>query len=230
MKSRFLHLKDLALKMRKEGVPLGRIGIELGIPKSTLSYWFIGIQLTDKQRTAIKANWLKAINESRGNAIRWHNRQKAGRIEVARLEAEAVMSRLNLTDASTLELALAILYLGEGSKKSSDTSLGSSDPTILKFFVYCMKKLYGVSPTQARFYLHLRADQKIGQTREYWAETLKVPIENFKSTSLDKRTSGKPTYLDYKGVCVVSYGRVAIQRRLVWISRLFCEKIATMRG
>lgn len=215
--------------MRKSGTPLGQIGKELGIPKSTLSYWFIGIKLTVKQKVTIRKNWLKAIKESRGNAIHWHNQQKAARIENARLEAEAVIGALDIRNKPTLELALAFLYLGEGSKKTSDTSLGSSDPTILKFFISCMKKLYGLSPNQARYYLHLRADQDIAETKKYWAETLRIPRENFGSTSLDQRTIGRATYEGYQGVCVVSYGRVAIQRRLVWISRLFCEKIATMR-
>ncbi|MDP3992812.1 MAG: hypothetical protein Q8Q05_01185 [bacterium] len=229
MKSKWLHLKNTALEMRKSGTPLGQIGKELGIPKSTLSYWFIGIKLTVKQKAAIKKNWLKAIYESRGNAIRWHNQQKAVRIEDARLEAEEVIKGIDFRDNSTLELALAILYLGEGSKKTSDTSLGSSDPTILKFFISCMRKLYQLGPNQARYYLHLRADQDVAKTKDYWVKTLRIPLENFKSTSLDQRTVGRPTFKNYQGVCVVSYGRVAIQRRLVWISKLFCEKIATMR-
>ncbi|MEK7170865.1 MAG: hypothetical protein AAB774_00990 [Patescibacteria group bacterium] len=216
--------------MRKRGAPLGRIEKDLGIPKSTLSYWFIGIKLTDRQKAAIRKNWLRAINESRGNAIRWHNEQRASRIEEARLEAENVTHELDINNNPTLELALAFLYLGEGSKKSYDTSLGSSDPVILKFFISCMKKLYGLTPSQARYYLHLRADQNITDTKKYWVETLEVPHENFMATSVDKRTVGRPTYSDYHGVCIVSYGRVAIQRKLVWISRLFCEKIATMRA
>ena len=230
MKSKWLHLKDTALNMRKRGTPLGQIGKELGIPKSTLSYWFIGIKLTVKQKAAIKKNWLKAINESRGNAIRWHNQQKATRIEDARLEAGEVIKGLNFRDKPTLELALAFLYLGEGAKKSFDTSIGSSDPKILNFFISSIRKLYQVRPDQAKCYLHLRADQDITKTKEYWAESLGIPIENFGSTSLDMRTIGKPTYESYQGVCVVSYGRVAIQRRLVWISKLFCEKMATMRA
>lgn len=230
MKSKWLHLKENATKLRKNGMPLGQIEIKLGIPKSTLSYWFRDIKLTDMQKVAIKQKWLKAIKESRANAILWHNEQKANRVEEAKIAAESVIKNIDHTDKSTLELSLALLYLGEGSKKSSDTSIGSSDPDILNFFIFCMKELYSISPTQARFYLHLRADQNINKTKQYWAKTLDVPIENFRSTSLDKRTIGRPTYDSYKGVCVASYGQVALQRRLVWISRLFCEKIATMRA
>lgn len=121
-KSKWLHLKETALRMRRSGTPLGQIGKELGIPKSTLSYWFIGIKLTVKQRTAIRKNWLKAIKESRGNAILWHNQQKAARIEGARLEAEAVIGALDIRNIPMLELALAFLYLGEGSKKTTARS------------------------------------------------------------------------------------------------------------
>ena len=43
--------------------------------------------------------------------------------------------------------------------------------------------------------------------------------------SVDKRTMKSATYLDYKGVCVVHCGRVAILRRLGFISEGFCSKI-----
>ena len=52
-----------------------------------------------------------------------------------------------------------------------------------------------------------------------------VPINNFKSVSFDKRTQGKPTYLNYKGVCIVKCGRVAIQRKLIYLSRVYCTEI-----
>jgi len=229
MKSKWLHLKDSALKMRKSGATFGQVESEFGIPKSTLSYWFKDIELSIEQKAAIKNSWKFAIKSTRRNAIKWHNQQKDARIQEAKIEAKRVVGQIDLSDVATLEIALAILYLGEGTKKSLDTSLGSSDPKILKFFVICMKKLYQIDFDQAKCYLHLRADQDELKVKKYWAKTLEIPSKNFRAVSFDKRTLGKATFPSYMGVCVVSYGRVAIQRRLMWISRLFCEKIATTR-
>jgi hypothetical protein len=61
--------------------------------------------------------------------------------------------------------------------------------------------------------------------KKYWSAQLKVPIERFGGVSIDKRTIGRPTYPDYKGVCIARYGNVAIQRKLVYLSREFCKKI-----
>ncbi len=223
-------IKDLAFKMRRRGKTFNEITNKLGIPKTTLSYWFIGIELSSEQKALIKKNWLKAIVGSRTNAIKWHNEQKQSRILLAKNEAQDMLSRVNLDDDNYLELALAFLYLGEGSKKNWSTSLGNSDPIIIRFFLNAMRRLYNVDTNKLRIVLHLRADQDIEAMKLYWSKVLGVPTSLIKAAYLDKRTIGRPTYDDYKGVCVIDCGQVAIQRRLVWISQLFCEKIITMRA
>jgi len=66
--------------------------------------------------------------------------------------------------------------------------------------------------------------------KKYWSKELNAPVERFGKVSIDKRTLGKPTYPDYKGVCVVDCGNVAIQRKLVYISKKFCQKISENLG
>lgn len=222
-------VKDAAFKMRRQGKTYNEITRKLGIPKTTLNYWFVGIELSPQQKALIRKNWIKAIINSRDNAIKWHNEQKEGRILLAKNQAETVLSKINFNDQVVLELALAMLYLGEGSKKTQTTSLGSSDPEILKFYFRAIKKLYHVENNKLYISLHLRADQNVEATKKYWARTLNLPPSLIRGVSIDQRTVGRPTYPGYKGVCIIDCGQVAIQRRLVWISRLFCEKISTMR-
>lgn len=73
--------------------------------------------------------------------------------------------------------------------------------------------------------LHLRADQNPVQLKAYWSKQLDLPIENFRTISFDKRTEGRPTYSNYYGVCVIQCGRIDIQRKLVFMSRQYCENI-----
>jgi len=230
MASKWYSLKQEALELRRTGTPIRQIEVKLGIPRSTLSYWFRDIKLSNKQKEIIRRDWIESIKGSRKNAIEWHNNQKSIRIEIAKQEAREVLEKVDLTNKPVVELTMSFLYLGEGSKKSPTTSLGSSDPLILRFFLYCLKSLYQVPTSQIKCYLHLRADQDKEEIKNYWASELELPIQNFLSTNLDMRTLGKPTYQDYKGVCVISCGNVAIQRRLVWISKMFCEKITTLRA
>ena len=61
----------------------------------------------------------------------------------------------------------------------------------------------------------------------YWSNQLGVARENFTKPYLDKRTQGKATYDSYHGVCLIRCGHVAIQRKLVYIAKHFCDQIPT---
>lgn len=118
-----------------------------------------------------------------------------------------------------------MLYLGEGFKGSSLTGIENSDPILLRFFVTILLNHYNISLKKVRRELHLRADQNPKKIKRYWSKELGIPLSNFLGTSIDKRTAGSTTYPTYKGVCVVRCGNVAMQRKLMYISSKFCQKI-----
>ena len=117
-----------------------------------------------------------------------------------------------------------MLYLGEGFK-SQKTGMGNSNPIVLKFFLIIMRKLYNLNVDKISFNLHLRADQNPEIMKKFWSNELNVPIERFKNVSIDVRTKGKKTYPNYKGVCTINCANIAIQRKLVYLSNEFCNKI-----
>lgn len=59
---------------------------------------------------------------------------------------------------------------------------------------------------------------------QYWSKELGIAPNKF-NTWKDKRTAKPKTYPDYKGVCVVRCGNLAIQRRIVYLSKEFCKII-----
>lgn len=225
MKSKWYGLKPQAIKLRQEGTSLREVTKVLNIPKSTLSGWFRNIQLTTPQKKKLKINWLNALCKARREAVKWHNKQKEIRIKTAENQAEEVLKKLNLEDNSITELALSMLYLGEGLKTKSGLGIGNSDPLILKFFVNLLINTFKIDINQIKCSLHLRADQNSEKLKKYWSKQLKLPLKNFRSSSIDRRTIGRPTYKSYHGVCVVQCGNIAIQRRLLFISRKFCKSI-----
>lgn len=197
----------------------------LGIARSTLSYWFRDIKLSDFHKKRLDKNWKLALVQARVRASEWHRRQKRLRIESAKQDAESSLVRLDEKNQSILELALAMLYLGEGSKASSATALGNTNPLILNFFLSCMEQLYGLDRKKFGYELHLRADQNPQRTILYWSKVLSVPCGRFSKPAIDLRTKGRPTYNDYHGVCIIQCANVAVQRKLVYLSNLFCQKI-----
>ncbi len=231
MVSKWAHLKERAVKMRKRGASVRDIEKHLGIPRSNLSYWFRGIVLSKHHAQLLRKRHEEALITARKEAVKWHNSQKARRLDAARMDALKTLAQINITQREIVELALAILYLGEGAKKNSFTAMGNSDPRILRFFVDSLSYLYNIPRSQFKCHLHLRADQNPQALARYWSAQLDIPIENFLKPLIDKRTLGTKTYPTYKGVCAVSCGRVAIQRKLMYIATTFCETFTkNMRG
>jgi hypothetical protein len=225
MKSKWFEFKSEAIRLRKQGKSLPYVHTTLGIPKSTLSYWFKNITLTDKQKCKLRKNWQDALKNGRTKAVRWHNEQKALRVQLAEQEGLTLLRKVDTKNVHITELALALLYLGEGTKAKGETGMGSSDPLILKFFISCLRKIYHVPEDRIKCELHLRSDQDPEKMLIFWSHELQVAKENFYKPYLDIRTKGTVTYDSYKGVCLIRCGTVAIQRKLVYIAKHFCKEI-----
>jgi len=229
MKSKWSHLKPEAIRLRKSGRSLPYIHKKLQVPKSTLSYWFKNIQLTKRQKERLRKNWENGLVKARKKAAKWHNEQKTLRMKKAAEQARETLDKLQESENEVKEIALAFLYLGEGTKAKEETGMGSSDPQILKFFISCLIEIYAVPVADIRCELHLRADQNGQKMITYWSKKLGVPKDNFYKPHHDKRTAGTSTYATYKGVCLVRCGRVAIQRKLVYIARHYCNDVIASR-
>ena len=226
MTSKWFRLKKKALRLRKQGKSFRDIENLLGIPRSTLSGWFKNIVLDKKYQIKLHKNWVNALKKARKEAVKWHNNQKETRLKTAQEQALKVLSQINFKDKSIIELALSLLYLGEGFKMNGGTGMGNSDPLILRFFIKSLEECFNLNVNKIKCELHLRADQNPILTKQYWSKELNIPLENFTSISVDKRTIGSSTYPTYNGVCVLRCGNIAIQRRLLYLARNFCKEIA----
>lgn len=223
MISKWHHLKEEAMTLRRSGMSMTVIERRLGIARSTLSGWFKEIPLNEAQRTRLMKNSQDGWKKARERAVESHRAQKALRLLEAKTQALKTLDQIELTD-EVLDLAFAMLYYGEGAK-SGTTSIASSDPKILRFVLYVLNRNYAVTPKMIRCDLHLRMDQDGDTLKQYWASQLRLPLECFRYVAFDKRSEGKPTYERYKGVCVIACHRVAIQRKIMYLYKLFCEKI-----
>lgn len=230
MISRYVHLRSQAEQLRREGQSIGHIEKILCIPRSTLSGWFRKIALTARQKKKLYESSRTALTRARTKAVEWHKTDKKERIETIELSSREFLKGVDFNNLELIEIALAVLYLGEGSKKSPRTAMGASDPLMIRFFVSCLKRLYKVPSEKIKCELHLRHDQDEQEMKLFWSRELHIPLRNFTKTSFDKRTIGKPTYANYKGVCLVNCGKVEIQRRLMYIAKGFCAHASDTKG
>ena len=224
MISKWSGIKEQVIKYRLAGNSLRDAEEKFNIPKATLSGWFKKVKLSSSKKKILHNRWKKALIYARTKSVIWHNTEKRKRIELAEKEGEDFLKRLKF-DSNEIEIALAMLYLAEGFKAGCCTGIGNSDPLILNFFIFSLEKNYIFSRNKIKCELHLRADQNTEKIKRYWSKELNIPICNFTSVSVDKRTIGKKTYDHYKGVCVLRCGTVAISRKLVYLGRKFCERI-----
>lgn len=224
MKSKWFELKPEAIKLRKQGKSIRNIESTLSIPRSTLSGWLKNIELSYTQKQVLKNKHYLALVNARKLATIWHNNKKKERIQDAENKADKILEKIMYSN-EIIELSLALLYLGEGFKNNTRTGMGNSDPLLLKFFLSIMTGIYNIDINKIGFELHLRADQNPDELKKYWSKELNAPINRFTSVSIDNRTIGKATYDHYKGVCIINCSNVAIQRKLVYIGRKFCEKV-----
>lgn len=227
MISRWFEFKDNAINLRLEGKSIRYVEKKLGIPRSTLSGWFKDIVLSKKQQKILRLQYYQGLVKARRKAVEWHHLQKKNHLSEAKSRALDTLSHLNIRNNYIIELALSMLYLGEGAKQSL-AAIGNSSPLILKFFINCLYKLYSIKPSEIKCDLHLRYDQNPKSLIKYWSKTLAIPENSF-TANRDKRTMGSKTYPNYKGVCIVRCCKVAIQKKLVFLSEEFCNKIIAQK-
>lgn len=224
VKSERFELKETALALRHTGMSMTVIEKRLGIPRSTLSGWFKLNPLNKEQKHRLMQNSMEGLLKARAKAAEMHRGQKALRLLEAKRLAVSSLEKIELSN-EVLDLAFAMLYFGEG-RKAGTTSLASSDPLVLKFMLAVLRRNYNITPDMVRCELHLRMDQDGEELKAYWSNQLRIPLERFKYIAHDKRSAGKTTYDHYKGVCVIACGNIAIQRKLMYLYNLFCEKVA----
>lgn len=226
MKSQWYELKEQAIALRKTGMSMTVIEQKLTIPRSTLSGWFRDITLTEEQRQRLLINKQVGWKKARQRALESHRARKALRLLDAKRKAVETLDRIELSD-EVLDLAFAMLYLGEGAKSGS-TSLASSDPKILRFVLSVLKRNYGITSDMVRCDLHLRMDQNEALAKEYWGNELRLPPEAFRNIAHDRGSLGTATNDHYNGVCVLYCGSIAIQRKLIFLYTLFCDKVSSL--
>lgn len=199
--------KERVIVLRKQGKTYSEINKLIGcnIPKSTLSNWCADIKLTKNQRIRINKIIQDKINKSREIALAV-NREKR------RIYLKSIENRIeNLIpvahNINVAKIALAMLYLGEGSKTHRGSLVfGNSDPKIIKVFLNLLRFSYKIDEKKLRCTVQCRADQNIKKLEKFWHTLTKISKNQFYKAQIDPRTIGKKSLKpDYKGVCRIDY-------------------------
>jgi len=148
---RRLHAEALR---REQGLSYKEIEALTGINRSTLSGWLRDLSLAPAQEARLQA---RLVANRAGFAARALpiNRQRHAHARQAAFQAGAAVSCSLGDDRALHELALAMLYAGEGSKRSGVVQLANMDPNILRYFMWALTHLYAVDQRRLTFRLSI---------------------------------------------------------------------------
>jgi len=196
-------LHNQASLLRKSGFSYSEIRNSLGIPKSTLSYWFSKKRWSGlvKKRLLLKNKMnltkkLEAMNKARRFNI--NNRY-------LEYKSEAKKSYEMLKNNS-LFICGTSLYWGEGEKKNRNrVSVINTDPRMIELMVEYFTSILEVPSGKLRVALFLYKDIDINNAMNFWVKVVGLPKSQFIKTQIlpdrSKQIKNKSTY----GICNVYF-------------------------
>lgn len=221
------YLKERAIKLRKSGKTYSEICLLLhsNIPKSTLSFWCKDIKLSSGDSKRIKNVIRSNVEMARKKALIVN---KIKRLEYLNNISRRVKPLCNrIKNQEVAKIALAMLYLGEGSKTQKGSLMfGNSNPQIIKLFIGLLDYCYPTKLQKYRITVQCRADQDVAQLERFWCHLMQIPHKYFYKAQVDPRTINKPTKkAGYKGVCRIDYYSADILNELMQITRIIQEEV-----
>ncbi len=200
--------KELAQKLRREGLSYKEILEQVPVSKSTISLWCRDIELTLEQKERLKAK--------RGS-LRGAKVQQARRIvETKRIKAEARAELKSLTDYE-FKIAGIMLYWGEGNK-THNVGISNSDPGLIKFMMRWFRDICHVPESKFRAQVNIHSGQNELGIKQFWSEITGIPLSQFRKTYVKEEGTGHRKNILYNGTLRVVICDVRLLRKILgWI-------------
>lgn len=220
-------IKKAAIQLRQKGATYNEIRKHFGVqlPKSTLFHWFRNISLNEIAKKKLDEKQKNSLKTAQKNSV-LARRLKRNQYLNDLLQKNKYLIDL-LKNKDVAKIALSILYLGEGSKnpKRGSIAFGNSDPRVIKLFLKLLKQCYAIDNKKFRCTVQCRADQGTQQLENFWSAVTKIPLNQFYSSRIDKRTIGqKSKNPNYKGVCRIDYFSANILNELLKVIEIMAGR------
>jgi hypothetical protein len=215
----YLGIKQKVRELRSAGKMYSEIRqiLKLKVPKSTISTWCKGIVLNEEAKIRVKNKIEKTLVSARVKAWSTIAIKRQKYLESICEQNKAVVK--NLQNIEVAKIALAMLYLGEGSKTHRGSLMfGNSEPKVIALFLKLLRQCYHIDESKFRYTLQCRADQEVKKLEAYWSNVTGISSSQCYKVQIDPRTKGKPLKKkDYKGVCRIDYFSAHIDNELLII-------------
>lgn len=206
-----------AIKLRKKGESIKKIAKLLNVSVSSSSLWCRDVQLTNEQVEKLRK---RQTDPFYGKRLDYYlKKKKEFSLKLLNLKNEGINSIGKLTKREIFLIGIA-LYWGEGFKKDSLVGLATLNINIAKFFIFWLKKSFDIESKDLllRVTANISYKSKIKELVKYWAEELKIPINQF-SKPFFQKTTWKKEYENkdnYHGVL-----RIRARRSIDLLRKIF---------
>lgn len=217
-------LRQLATKLRVEKeLSYSAIKKQLGVSKSTLSYWLKDLPLSEnKIKELQKAGWQK----SEASRERYRNTMEAKETAKEEKEYQKYLKKFQKLSEDSIFIAGLMLYLAEGDKKvRSRIVLANTDPMIIQFFVKWLVTFLDVDKNNIKVQLHLYEDIDLEKEKDFWHNELEISKNQFYKSSVRKIKPGSFTYKDSirHGTCSIYVLSVEKKRQVSMAIKAFLD-------
>lgn len=171
--------KQLAIKLRRQGLSYSEIREHLPIAKSTLSVWLKSIPLTKTQR--------KRLRQKGGQFL--HLAQKAHkqkRIEKTKTIIHKARSEIYPINKDILHIIGSTLYWAEGQKQkkhnpSACVIFSNSDPFMIKIYLKWLQTCLKIPSSRLTFEIYIHKTYKSNKSGliNYWSSVTGFPAQRF---------------------------------------------------
>lgn len=181
---RDIKTKQLAIKLRQQGLTYSEILQQVKVAKSTLAVWLQDVNLGKRQKQAITAKRLAGAR--RGARARYDATRH--KIKEIKSKASKEVGKLSRRELWLVGMAL---YWAEGSKQkehliSQQVIFANSDLNMIKLFLRWLIDIVEVPKDQIRLslYIHETCDNR--KALDYWKQSL-VKFDLYPKTTVWKK-------------------------------------------
>ena len=179
--------KERARTLRAEGKTYTEIKQVLGVGKGTLSAWLADMPLSSEQMKNVR-DWNPRRIEHFRETMR---KKRETRLQGAYVKAKKDIGRLTRRD---LYIAGLYLYWGEGNKSGqANVGISNTDPSVILAFLDWVK-IMGIPREKLHVRLHLYKDMNIQKETQYWSDTLRIPLAQFRKPYIKESLLSGLTY------------------------------------
>ncbi|MDD5416206.1 MAG: hypothetical protein PHE48_04355 [Candidatus Daviesbacteria bacterium] len=212
-----IDIKEKAFILRKQGYSIKEVAAKLSIAQSTSSVWLSQIILSASAQKRLEKR--KILGQYKSIFIRKTAREKHRAI----LEKTATEMLSTIPLSQTLaKLCCALIWWCEGNKNTTSVKFTSSDPTLIRNFLYLFRAGFKIDESKFRALVHLHEYHNNKTQKQFWSNIASIPLTQFHRSYL-KPNTGKRIKENYPGCLALVYYDASIAKELEAIYNVFSK-------